>query len=173
MVEFVVLGPQTLDDMQPFLRHLVAVRMVELGAAEHFDFRLEPAGDDVHDVAAIGDVIDGGAHLGGEDGMDGRHMGGREDARLARRGADGGGPGKALETLAIEICDAPKALPAPHRHEGLELHGVGHLGEVERRGPIGLQHAIDGGDGAAAAEIGGEGAQLQLAVVEKRMMHRP
>ena len=69
-IEFVVLGPQPLDDLEPFDRELVADFMIEQRRAEHFDFGAVPAGDDVERKPPAGDVIDRGRLLGHHDRMD-------------------------------------------------------------------------------------------------------
>jgi len=58
-----VLGPQSFDDVEPFLRHVIAFVMRQHFDTEHVDFRLIPASDDIEDVPAVGNVIDRGALL--------------------------------------------------------------------------------------------------------------
>ena len=59
--------------------------------------------------------------------------------------------------------------PVDDRHQRLELHLIAHACQGERIRPGRLQHPLDAGDGAAAAEIGAEGAELELAIVEQRI----
>jgi hypothetical protein len=63
LVVELVLGPQSFDDVEPFLRHVIAFVMRAHFGAEHVDFRLIPASDDIEDVPAVGNVIDRGALL--------------------------------------------------------------------------------------------------------------
>src|SRR5262249_60227167 len=66
-VEIVAVRPDQLDDVDPFLRVVVADSVLALLDAEHLELVLVPADDDVEAEAALADVI-GGAHLlGGED----------------------------------------------------------------------------------------------------------
>jgi len=60
VIEALVLGPQSLDDAEPFLGAGVAVLVAEHRLAKHFDLGLHPAGDNVEDEAPIGDLDSGG-----------------------------------------------------------------------------------------------------------------
>ena len=94
-------------------------------------------------------------------------------ARILCQRAHRGGKGKAFEAFAVEIGGAAETLPAPDRHDRLELHFVGHARERQRIVPPGLQNAVDRRHGAAAAQIAAERAELQLAVIEKRIAGFP
>ena len=72
---------------------------------------------------------------------------------VLRRGADGRRPGEALEAGPVEIGRAAEAMPAPDRHQRLELHLVGAAGQLQRVRPVDLQHAVDARDGAAAPRL--------------------
>ena len=80
MIELVVLGPQPFDDGEPFLGHVVALVVRQHLDAEHIDLRLVPAGDDVEDHAAVGNMVDDGALLRGDDRMVDRAMRGGDHA---------------------------------------------------------------------------------------------
>ena len=155
--------------MQPFGGAIIAVVVLHQRRAEHFDLRPVPAGDDIEREAAAGDVIDRGRLLRRHHRMDGRHVRGGEDAGIMRRGADRRGPGKALEARAVEIGDPAESVPAADRHQRLELHRLGDFRQFQRVRPVDLEHAVDGRNGAAAVEIGAEGAELELPVVEDRI----
>ncbi len=169
-IELLLPRPQLLDDLEPFDRALVALVVLHLRLAEHLDLGLVPAGDDVEAEAAVGEMIDGGRLLRRHHRMHGRDMRGREDAGPRGRGADAGCPGERLEALSVEIGDAAEALPAPDRHQRLEAHLVTHFRERERARPFRFEHAVDLGDGAAARKIAGERAELELAIVEQRIL---
>jgi hypothetical protein len=161
-VELLVLGPQPPDDREPFGGALVARLVVEQIDPEHLDLRQIPAGHDVEHEASVGDVVDGGALLGGHDRMDGRHVRGGEDGGIGRRSADASRPGEAFEAGAIEVGDPAEAPPAPDRHQCLEPHLLGELGERERGGPADPQRAFDGGDRRPVVEVGTEVPSLSL-----------
>ena len=114
-------------------------------------------------------MVDHGRLLGGHDRVDGWNVRGREHRRVFGRSADARRPAEALEAGAVEVGDAAEAAPAPDRHESLELHLVRQLRQPHRIRPSHFQCAGHRGDGAAAAEIGAERAELELAVVEKRI----
>ena len=82
VVERLVLGPQPLDDGDPFLGAGVAVLVGQHRLAEHLDLGLHPAGDDVEDEAAVGDVVDRRRLLGGDDRMVDGDVRGRDHADL-------------------------------------------------------------------------------------------
>ena len=73
----------------------------------------------------------------------------------------------------LKLVIAAEALPAADRHQRLELHLVGQPRERQRARPVGLQSAVDRGDRAAVAQIAGEGAELELAVIEERIGFAP
>ena len=168
-IEFAVRGPKPLDDLEPFHGQPVAVVVLHQRRAEHLHLRAVPAGHHVEREAAAGDVIDGGGLLRHHQRMDREHVRGREHRGIPGRGTDAGRPGETLEARAVEIGDAAEALPAADRHQRLELHVVGELGERQRVRPVDLERAVDGRDRAAAVEIAAEGAELELAIVVERI----
>jgi hypothetical protein len=169
VVELFFAGPKQLDDLEPFDGAVITRVVLELLFAEHLDLGLVPAGDDIEVEATAGHMIDGRGLLGGHDGMDGRHMRGGKDARIPGRSADRRRPRKRFEALPVEVGHAAESFPTADRHQRLELHLIAHACQRERIRPGRLQHPLDAGDGAAAAEIGAEGAELELAMVEQRI----
>jgi hypothetical protein len=161
--------PKLLDDVEPLHRAVVAVVVLHQRRAEHLDFRPIPAGDDIDGEAAVADVIDGGRLLGRHHRMDRRHVRGREDAGIVRGGAHASGPGEALEAGAVEVGLAAEAVPTADRHQRLEFHLFRNLRQRKRARPVDAQDAVDRRDGAAAIEIGAEGPELELAIVEYRV----
>src|SRR5262249_47551758 len=79
VVERVVLGPQPLDDGEPFLGAGVTLGVSHHWAAEHVDFRLIPSGHDVEGVTAARNMIDDRGLLGGDDRVIERDVRGCED----------------------------------------------------------------------------------------------
>src|SRR3984957_5037611 len=67
VIEALVLGPQPLDDAEPFLGAGVAVLVIEQRDAEHFHLGIIPAIEHVERVTPLRDVIDNGGLLGGDD----------------------------------------------------------------------------------------------------------
>src|SRR5580704_13838765 len=102
-VERLVFAPQQLDDSQPFFGAGKARLVLQERDAEHFHFRKIPAVDYVERIAAIGNVIDHGRLLGGNDRMVERDMRGRDYARVFGRAGDARGPGEGLEARALWI----------------------------------------------------------------------
>ena len=168
-VESLVRGPQPLDDGEPFLGAGVAVVVLEERDAEHFHFRIIPAVDDVERVTAIGNVIDDGRLLGGDDRMIERDMRGRDHAGIFGGAGDAGGPGEGLEARPLRIGGAAKAAPARHRHQRLEVHLVGELRQRHGVRPGQFQPAVEIRHHAAGIEIGLERAELELAAAERRI----
>ena len=169
VVEGVVLGPQPLDDGEPFLGAGVAVLVAQHRAAEHVDLGLVPSGHDVERVAAARNMVDHGRLLGGDDRMVERDMRGGEHARLAGRGRHAGRPGIGLEARSLRIGGAAEAVPARDRHDRLELHLLGEPGERDRVGPGDVEPAVEVRHHAAAVEVGLERAELELAGAEGRI----
>ena len=65
-VEILALGPDQLDDVDPFLGVVVAVVVGALLDAEHVELAFVPADHDVEPEAALADVV-GGDHFLGRD----------------------------------------------------------------------------------------------------------
>src|SRR2546421_12624342 len=57
-------APQRLHQINEFLRHLVALVMINLLVAKHPRFAGDEAGNDVETPPAIGDMVDGRTKLG-------------------------------------------------------------------------------------------------------------
>ena len=149
------------QNLEPFGGIGVAFIMGHHRRAEHFKLRLEPAADDVQGEAAARNMIDGGALFGGDDGMNGRHMAGGENRAVACGGADASRPGEGFITGAVEIGFSAKTPPARHRHQGLEARRIGCAREVQHIVPGGMEHAVNGRDGAGAVHIQAEGSDLE------------
>ena len=77
-IEIFAVGPDQLDDVDPFLRIFVARLVVALLDAEHLELALVPADDDVEAEAALADVIGGDHLLGCDHGIEERRMHGAE-----------------------------------------------------------------------------------------------
>jgi hypothetical protein len=84
-IEFTLFRPGALDDVDPFLGKFVTIVMRALRHAEHLEFALVPAGDDVQAEAALADMIGGDHFLGGDQGMEQRRVYGAEDRDPLRR----------------------------------------------------------------------------------------
>jgi hypothetical protein len=141
--------------------------MILHARAEHIELTLIPAADNIDGVAAIADVIDHGRLLRGKHWVVHRHVRGREHRRIFGHRADTRSPGKALEPSAVEVGNSAEALPAPDRHQRLELHHVGDLGEPHRVRPGDLKRLGNSADRAATVQVGAESSELELAIIEK------
>src|ERR1700684_2989234 len=100
-VETLVLAPEPFDDGHPFLGAGVTILVFEERDAEHLHFRKVPAVDDIERIAAVGNVIDDGRLLGGNDRVVERDMRGGDHAGMPRRAGDARGPGKSLKAWAL------------------------------------------------------------------------
>ena len=69
-IELLAVGPDQLDGVDPFLRVVVARLVIALLDAEHLEFILVPADDDVQPEPPFADVVGGHHLLGGDDGME-------------------------------------------------------------------------------------------------------
>src|ERR1700730_13538925 len=103
-IEFILLRPGALDHVDPFLGKFVTIMMVALRDAEHLEFALVPAGDNVQPEAALADMIGGDYFFGGDRGMEQRRVYGAEDRDPLRRGKQTAGPGDGLECRAVEVA---------------------------------------------------------------------
>ena len=102
-------GPQFLACCHPFVGHVAAI--VERGGADCLELFAAPADTDAQRQAALGEVVDGGQHLGGQHGRAVRHHHDRQDeAKLLRQRGDIG-RGRQL----LEPCGrgAPRKLAGP------------------------------------------------------------
>ena len=174
VVERVVLGPQPLDDGEPFLGAGVAVLVAEHRLAEHLDLGLHPAGDDVEDEAPIGDVVDRRRLLGGDDRMVDGDVRGRDHADLGHGSGDAGGPGVGLEARAPAgwSCrpSPASARPAPAPRTP---SSSASFASATVFGPGDVEPAVEVGHHAAGVEIGLERAELQPAGAERRIGRLP
>ena len=155
--------------VEPFLGAGVAVVVFEERDAEHFHFRIIPAVDHVERVAAAGNMIDHGRLLGGDDRMIERDMRGRDHAGIFGRAGNAGRPGEGLEARPLRIGRAAKAAPARHRHQRLEFHVVGELGQRHGIRPGDFEPAVEVRHHAAGIEIGLKRAELELAAAQRRI----
>ena len=169
VVERLVLRPQPLDDAEPLLGAGVAILVLQKRDAEHFHFGKIPAVDDVERVAAVGDVVDDGRLLGGDDRVVQRDMRGGHHARRSRRAGNAGRPGIGLKARTLRIGRAAKAAPARHRHQGLEIHLVGQLRQGHGIGPRNLEPAVEVRHDATGVEIGLKRAEFELTGPERRV----
>ena len=160
-IEFVLLGPGALDDIEPFLRVIVAGVVLALLDAEHLELAFVPAGDDVEPEAPFADVVGGDELLGGDQRMEQRRMHGAEhgDPLVARQQA--GRPGDGFERGAMEIGVAAVAFPAADRQHEIDAGVVRHTGEPQAIGPArrpALRHL---GGGAAGRAVRAEEPDLE------------
>ena len=91
-VEALAFGPDQLDGVDPFLRVVVARFVIALRDAEHLEFVLVPADDDVQPEAPFADVVGGHHLLGRDDEMEQRRMHRAEASDSARRRQQRGRP---------------------------------------------------------------------------------
>jgi hypothetical protein len=87
-------------------------------------FGLKPTAHDVQSETAAADVVDRDGLLGGDDGVNGRHVGGGENSGPAGQGAQPRRPRVSLKIDTVEIAGAPESLPAGDRNHRLESDAV-------------------------------------------------
>jgi hypothetical protein len=134
-IEFTLFRPGALDDVDPFLGKFVTIVMRALRHAEHLEFALVPAGDDVQAEAALADMIGGDHFLGGDQGMEQRRVHGAEDRDLLGSCQQAAGPGDGFECRAVEVARAAVAFPAADRQKKIDPSLVGDARHVETIGP--------------------------------------
>ena len=134
-IEFILFRPGALDHVDPFLGKFVTIVMVPLRHAEHLEFALVPAGDDVQPEAALADMIGGDHFFGGDQGMEQRRVHGAEDRDPLRRRQETAGPGDGLERRAVKVARAAIAFPAADRQKKIDSRLVGDARHLQTIGP--------------------------------------
>ncbi len=105
-------GPEPLDHADPFAAEGVALVVLALRRTEHLHLGRKPAHHQVQTEAAVRDMVNRYALLGRDDGMNGRHVRGREHHDALGRGSQPRRPGVGLEANAVEIgwCRQSRAI---------------------------------------------------------------
>src|SRR5690242_11648002 len=98
-VEVLDIRPGEADDVEPFLRILIAWGVLAHRRPEHVELALVPAAHDIQAEAALADMIGGGELLGRDQRMDQRCMHRAEYCQVLRRGEQAGCPGNSLQRL--------------------------------------------------------------------------
>ena len=163
-IEILAVGPDHLDDVDPFLRIFVAVLVLALLDAEHVELALVPADHDVEPEAALADVVGGDHFLGGDDGIEDRRVHGAEHGDVLGAGEQPGRPGDGFERRALVVGVAAVALPAPDRQQEVDAGVVRHLRQPLVVRPIAGPALGHERDRAAGRAIRPEQSDLQLVV---------
>ena len=166
-VELFVVRPCPPHEIEPFGGVFVAVVVRAHVGAEHVELVLEPAAHHVEREPPVGDVIDGGRHLGHHQRMHQRHVHGGEHGAIVRHRADRGGPGEALERAVVEVRRPAVALPAPDRQQRLHAGAIDRLRDLHGVGPVELPGFRHGGDGRAMAAVERHDAELHAVAAEQ------
>jgi hypothetical protein len=153
VVELLFDSPQFAHDLDPIVGIGVARVMVHRLEPEHSQFLRVPAAHHVERKAATGEMIDGRALFGGDDGVDGWHMCCAEDCGVVCHRPHAGCPRQRLETGAVEIRFAAEAFPAGYRHHRFEASEIGKSDDIAAVRPVHFETARRGGRRAAIADI--------------------
>ena len=138
-IELLVLRPCAAHEIEPFSGVFVTIVVRAHVGAEHVEFVLEPSAHHVHGETAVGDMIDGGRHLGHHQGMHQRHVDGGEHRAIVGDGADRRRPGEALERAVVEVRRPAVALPAPDRQQRLHAGAIHRLRDSLVSGQLSFQ----------------------------------
>ncbi len=128
-IEILVRAPAALHRIDPFLRVIVTRLVLALRHAEHLEFAVVPAGDDVEAETAFADVIGGDHLLCHDDRVEQRRVNGAEHGDALGRSEKARRPGDGLQRLAMHVGLAAVTLPAADRQDEVDAARVGHLGE--------------------------------------------
>ena len=165
VVERLVLRPDALDDLDPFLGVVVAAVVIAERDAHHAELDRVPARDDVEAEAAVADVVGGHHLLGGEGRIDEGDVQRAEGRDLPRRGEQPGGPHQRLEGRALGVALALVSVPAADRQQELEPGVVGELRRLDVVVPGGVPALGRLGQAQAALAVHAEQPELELVLV--------
>ena len=168
-VEVLLVGPDHLDDVDPFLGVFVALLVLALLHAEHIELALVPADDDVQPESPFADMVGGDHLLGRHDRIEQRRMHGAEHGDALARGQQAGRPGDRLERRALVVGVAAVALPASDRQHEVDAGLVRHAHELEIVRPASRPALRHQRHGAAGRTVCAEQPDLELVGV----VHRP
>ena len=164
-VERLVLRPDAVDDLQPFLGVVVAAVVIAERNAHHAELDRVPARDDVEPEAPVADVIGGHHLLGGKDRIDERDVERAERRDLLRRGEQPARPRQRLEGRALGVALALVAVPAADRQQELEAGLVGELRRLDVVVPGRVPALGRLGQAQPALAVHPEQAELELVLV--------
>src|ERR1700683_5574020 len=116
-IERIVPRPGLFDDVDPFLRVIVARVVLALLDSEHVEFAFVPSAHDIHAHAALANMVGGDELLGGDQRMKQRRMHGAEHRNALGGAEEADRPGNGLQRGAMKIGLAAVALPARNRQQ--------------------------------------------------------
>src|SRR5208337_1902127 len=120
-----------LDDVDPFLRVLVALLMVALPDPEHLELTLVPSHDDIQSETPLADMVGSDHLLGGNDRIEERRMHGTEYRDALGRGEQPRCPGDGLERCPLIVGVSPISFPAPDREQEVNAGSICHSCKLE------------------------------------------
>ena len=164
VIEILAVGPDQFDDVDPFLRVVVAVLMRALLNTEHVELAFVPADHDIEPEAALADVVGGDHFLRRHHRIEDRRMHGTEHSDVLGGAEQPGRPGDRFQRRALIISVAAVALPAPDRQEEIDAGVVRHDRELLVVGPAARPALGHQRHGAAGRAIGAEQADLQFII---------
>ena len=163
-VEVLLVGPDHLDDVDPFLGVIVAVAVLTGIDAEHVELAFVPADHDVEPEAAFADVIGGDHLLRRHHRIEDQRMHGAEHGDAPGAAEEASGPGDGFQRRALIVGVAAIPLPAADRQHEVDTGLVRHLRQALAVRPAARPTLRHQGHGAAGRAVGAEQADLQLVV---------
>src|SRR5947208_146085 len=119
-IEIAAFRPGLLDHVEPFLGESVTRIVLALRHAEHLEFPLIPADDEIDAEASLADVVGGHEFLGRDQRVEQGRVHRAEYGHALRRREEADRPGHGLQCAAVEIRVAAVALPATDRQNELD-----------------------------------------------------
>src|SRR6478672_5078117 len=138
-IEIAAFGPGLLDNVEPFLGESVTRIVLALRHAEHLEFSLVPADDEIDAEASFADVVGGHEFLRRDQRVEQGRVHRAEYGHALRRREEADRPGDGLQRAAVKIRVAAVALPPADRQHEVDARLVRHAREAQAvrptRGP--------------------------------------
>ena len=148
-IESLVTVPRLFDDIDPFLRVVVARIVLALLHAEHLELALVPADHDIDADPALADVVGGDEFLGRDQRMKQRCVDRAEYGHALGGAEQAYRPGNRFKRPAVKIGVAAVTLPARDRQHEIEAGLVREPGQSQAVGPTRRPALRHFGGGAA------------------------